>query len=338
MSVRKDILELQKTMESTIIGQKEILEMILVSVLSNGNLLVEGMPGLAKTRAIKALANNIEGNFSRIQFTPDLKTADITGRIESYKNQDTEETMMRFVKGPIFNNIVLADEINRTPSRTQNALLEAMEERQVTVGGETYPMEKLFMVMATMNPIAEGEGVFPLPEAQKDRFLMNVRVDYPDEAAEMEVVKLVRNENRQKQAKEKKAKPLAQKIIFDARAEIDEVSVPDHVLQYMVDFVFVTRFPERINYELKSYINVGASPRASIALDKASRSFAWLKGDKEVSIEHVRAMATPVLRHRLMVTDRARKHKVLTDELVADIIEKMPVPKAGKQSKSSKAS
>ncbi len=342
MSVRKDILELQKTMEGTIIGQKEILEMILVSVLSNGNLLVEGMPGLAKTRAIKALANNIEGNFSRIQFTPDLKTADITGRVESYKNPDTEESMMRFVKGPIFSNIVLADEINRTPSRTQNALLEAMEERQVTVAGETYPMEKLFMVMATMNPIAEGEGVFPLPEAQKDRFLMNVRVDYPDEAAEMEVVKLVRNENKQKQAKTKtktkKEKPLSQKIIFDARGEIDEVTVPDHVLQYMIDFVFVTRFPERINYELKSYISVGASPRASIALDKASRAFAWLKGDKEVSIEHVRAMATPVFRHRLMVTDRARKHKVLTDELVADIIEKMPVPKTGKTSKSSKAS
>lgn len=332
MSVLKDILELQKTMESNIIGQKEILEMILVSVLSNGNLLVEGLPGLAKTRAIKALASNIEGNFSRIQFTPDLRTPDISGRVESHKNKETGETMMRFVKGPIFSNIVLADEINRAPSRTQNSLLEAMEERQVTVAGETYPMEKLFMVMATMNPIADGEGVFPLPEAQKDRFLMNIRVDYPDEAAEKDVVLLVRDENKQKQAKAKKSKPLAQKVIFEARSEIDEITVPDHVLQYMIDFIFVTREPERINYELKSYISIGASPRASIALDKASRAFAWLKGDKEVGIEHVQAMATPVLRHRLMVTDRARKHKVLTDELVADIIEKLAIPKKAKAS------
>lgn len=330
MSVRQDILNLQKDMEKTIIGQKDILELILVSVLSNGNLLVHGLPGLAKTRAIKSLATFIEADFSRIQFTPDLRTPDITGRLEMVKSKDEEQSIVKFIKGPIFNNIVLADEINRAPSKTQNALLEAMEERQVTIAGEAHPMPDLFMVMATMNPMSDGEGVYPLPEAQKDRFLMNISIDYPDEASEAEIVKLVREESRQNAQKKKsgKIKRMPQKTIFDARAEIDDIAVPDHVLKYMIDFIYVTRVPERITYELKSFLSCGASPRASIALDKTARTFAWLRGDKEVSIEHVQAMVKPVLRHRLMVSDRARKHKVLTDELVDDILEKLEIPSA----------
>ncbi len=229
-------------------------------------------------------------------------------------------------EGPIFNNIVLADEVNRAPSRTQNAMLEAMEERQVTVGGQTFKMPKLFMVMATMNP-TDQDGVFPLPEAQKDRFLMHASVDYPTEESEMKIIKMVRDEEKQKKKKKEKTPPLKQETLFKARGEIDSIKVPEHVLKYMVDFIFVTRYPERIDFELKSYISVGASPRASLAIDRTSRAFAWLKGEKEVTIEHVQHMVKPVLRHRLMHTDRAKKHKIHSDELIQDIIDKLEVPK-----------
>lgn len=327
MTVRPDIQKLQKEMAKYIIGQADILDHILVAVLSNGNLLVEGLPGLAKTRAIRALADNIECDFGRIQFTPDLSSTDITGKMVAIEEEGTDKTILKFEEGPIFNNIVLADEVNRAPSRTQNAMLEAMEERQVTVGGQTFKMPKLFMVMATMNP-SDQDGVFPLPEAQKDRFLMHASVEYPTEESEMKIIELVRGEQKQKQKKEEKTPPLKQEIIFQARGEIDEIKVPEHVLRYMVDFIFVTRYPERINFELKSYISIGASPRASLALDKTSRALAWLHGEKEVTIEHVQEMVKPVLRHRLMHTDRARKHKIHSDELIQDIIEKLDIPKA----------
>ena len=328
MSVRQDILDLHKTMSGEIIGQEEILEKILVAVLADGNLLVEGLPGLAKTRAIKALADNVEGDFGRIQFTPDLKSTDITGKLELFKSDDEDaEPKLQFVKGPVFNNIVLADEINRAPSKTQNALLEAMEERQVTVAAQSYKTPKLFMVMATMNP-ADQDGVFPLPEAQKDRFMMHVTVHYGTEEAEAKIIKLVRGEMKQKQKKKEKAAPLTQETIFNARAEIDEITVPEHVLKYIVDFIFVTRYPERINYELKSYISIGASPRGSMALDRTTRTLAWLRGEKEVTIEHVQDMVKSVLRHRLMRSDRALKNRVTTDELIQDILEKLEIPKA----------
>ncbi len=327
MSVRPDILNLHKEMCKYIIGQADILDHILIAVLSNGNLLVEGLPGLAKTRAIRALADNVECEFGRIQFTPDLTTANITGQMVAIKEEGTEKTILKFEEGPIFNNIVLADEVNRAPSRTQNAMLEAMEERQVTVGGQTFKMPKLFMVMATMNP-ADQDGVFPLPEAQKDRFIMHANVEYPSEESEMKIIELVRGEQKQKKEKKERTPPLPQETIFKARGEIDEIKVPQHVLKYMVDFIFVTRYPERINYELKSYISIGASPRASLALDKTCRALAWFRGEKEVTIEHVQEMVKPVLRHRLMHTDRARKHKVHSDELIDDIIEKLEIPKA----------
>lgn len=326
MSVRPDILKLHKAMSQDIIGQEDILERILVAVLSNGHLLVEGLPGLAKTRAIKALANNIDADFGRIQFTPDLITPDIVGKLETIEEEGTTQKTIQFVQGPVFNNIVLADEVNRAPSKTQNALLEAMEERQVTASGETHKMPNLFMVMATMNP-ATQQGVFPLPEAQKDRFMMHVNVEYMDESAEAEVIKMVRDESRQKDAKKSKGLNLPEDTIFAARAEIDEITVPEHVLKYMVDFIFVTRYPERIDYELKSYISCGASPRGSLSLDRTVRSFAWLKGDKKVSIEHVQVIVKSVLRHRIAMTERADKHNVQTDELIDDILEKLEVPK-----------
>lgn len=326
MTVRPDIQVLQKEMAKYIIGQADILDHILVAVLSNGNLLVEGLPGLAKTRAIRALADNIEADFGRIQFTPDLSSSDITGKMVAIEEEGTDKTVLKFERGPIFNNIVLADEVNRAPSRTQNAMLEAMEERQVTVGGQTFKMPKLFMVMATMNP-TDQDGVFPLPEAQKDRFLMHASVDYPTEESEMKIIKMVRDEEKQKKKKKEKTPPLKQETLFKARGEIDSIKVPEHVLKYMVDFIFVTRYPERIDFELKSYISVGASPRASLAIDRTSRAFAWLKGEKEVTIEHVQHMVKPVLRHRLMHTDRAKKHKIHSDELIQDIIDKLEVPK-----------
>lgn len=329
MTVRPEIIKLKEHMSQEIVGQHDILETLIIGLLANGHLLVEGLPGLAKTRAIKALSNNIEGDFGRIQFTPDLVAGDIVGRQVLYQDEGSNKTRLQFEPGPIFNNIVLADEINRAPSKTQNSLLEAMEERQVTVAAIAHKMPELFLVMATQNP-GDQEGTYPLPEAQLDRFLMNVSVDYPDEAAEANIIRMVRGEQSQ-QAKVTKPKErilTTQKTIFAARDEIDRITVPPHVEKYLVDFIFITRYPERINYELKSYIKLGASPRGSLALDRASRVNAWMKGEDTVSIEHVQEMVKPVLRHRIAKSDRAKEHKVHSDELIDDILEKLAVPKA----------
>ncbi len=339
MTVRKEILELKENMQKDIIGQEEIVDRIVVGVLSDGNLLVEGLPGLAKTRAIKALAKNIEGTFARVQFTPDLKSTDISG-----SNVLDEETGRKyFEKGPIFNNVVLADEVNRSPPKTQNSLLEAMEERQVTVGGVSYGMPALFMVMATMNPI-EQEGTHPLPEAQMDRFLMHVSVHYPNEQAEAEIIRLVRNEqgeiNRKKTEKAKKApegevkkaKDINEKVtnrsitkqqtIFKAREEIYQIKVPERIEKYMVDIIFAARFPERFSYELKSFIRCGPSPRGSLALDKCARAHTWLKGKSEVGKEEVDEICKSVLRHRILLGERAFKHRVTADDLVDEILDR----------------
>jgi MoxR-like ATPase len=339
MSVRKEIQQLQDRVSKDIIGQEEIVETLILGLLANGNILVEGLPGLAKTRAIKSLSRNIEGTFGRIQFTPDLTAGDITGREVVQHDEVTEKAYFKFMPGPVFNNVVLADEINRAPSKTQNALLEAMEERQVTVAGVTHKMPGLFLVMATQNPIDQA-GTFALPEAQLDRFLMHISVHYPDEIAEAEIIRLLREEMSQKKKKEREEElkkkssktsleETKQQTIFDARGEIDNVEVPPHIEKYMVEIIFVTRNPQRINYELKSYIELGSSPRGSLALDRCSRVYAWLKGEDKVSVEHVQKMAFPVLRHRFIKTDRARKHKILSDELIEDIVKKWPVPKEG---------
>lgn len=327
MSVRDEIVDLKNRVQLDIIGQSEIIDHLLMGILGNGNLLVEGLPGMAKTRAIKALAKNIEGDYSRIQFTPDLVSTDITGRQVYYESETGGKGQFEFIKGPIFANIVLADEINRSPAKSQNALLEAMEERQVTVAGVTHKMPDLFLVMATQNPV-EQEGTFPLPEAQKDRFLLHVIVDYPDEDAEKKIVDLMRKEMSQAQkekgkaGKTEKQAVTSQETIFKARREVDDIVVPDAVKEYMVDLVFATRYPQRYTYELKSFIAVGASPRASIGLDKCARAHAWIHGRKEVTIEDdVHKVVKSVLRHRLIRGERAIDHKITCDDIVDEIIE-----------------
>jgi MoxR-like ATPase len=337
MTVRKLINELQNRVAKDIVGQEGIIEALVVGLLSNGNLLVEGLPGLAKTRAIRSLSSNIEGTFSRIQFTPDITALDIVGREMFYKNEKAgigeEDGVFRFNKGPIFNNFVLADEVNRAPPRSQNTILEAMEERQVTSRGISHKVPDLFLVMATMNPAGQ-EGTFPMPEAQMDRFLMQVVVTYPKEDAEADIVRLIRHEQSQKVRQQKAAATAAkaekiitsQETIFGARAEIDEIEVPPHVEKYIIDLIFATRFPQRYTYELKSWILVGASPRGSLALDRCARTQAWIRGQKRVEIENVQMMLKPVLRHRLIRGERAISHRITTEDICEEMIELVPVP------------
>jgi MoxR-like ATPase len=334
MTVLPEILALKERMAKEIIGQSKILDYLLVGMLSNGNVLVEGLPGLAKTRAIKALSNNLECDFNRIQFTPDITSGDIVGREIYIKPEGSQaEGVFKFNKGPVFANVVLADEVNRAPPRSQNALLEAMEERQVTIAAVSHKVPDLFMVMATMNP-ATQEGVFAMPEAQMDRFLLHISVDYPTEEAEVDVVRLIRKEQSQKArlaskdaAKQKAERILTkQETIFAARAELDIVPVPPEIERYMVDLIFATRYPERYTYELRSFILVGASPRASLAIDRTARAHAWLHGNKEVTVEDVQAMLKGVLRHRIKRGTRAIEHRITADDIVQEIIELVPTP------------
>lgn len=333
MSVREDIAKMHQSIAREIVGQNDLIEKLVLGILANGNLLVESLPGLAKTRAIKALSQNIESSFSRVQFTPDLDALDITGRQTFRQSEEAGKAgMYVFNKGPIFSNIVLADEVNRAPPKTQNVLLEAMEERQVTVAGTSYKVPDLFMVMATMNPAGQ-HGTFPMPEAQMDRFLMHVRVDYPDEQAEGEIIRLIRKEqkqeNKHRDVHKETRHVTSQDTIFAARAAIDDVAVPDHVEKYMVDLIFATRYPQRYTYELKSFIAFGASPRASLALDRVVRSYTWLDGRSRVEIEDVQRMLPSVLRHRLIRGPRAVEHKITTDDICEEVIELVPVPQAG---------
>lgn len=332
MAVHDDIKTLLTNMRKEVVGQEEITERLILGLLANGNLLVEGLPGLAKTRSIKALSNNIEGTYGRIQFTPDLVSSDITGKEVLYKDEETGKTSFKFAPGPVFNNIVLADEINRAPSKTQNALLEAMEERQVTVAAVPHKVPDLFLVMATQNPSSQ-EGTFPLPEAQMDRFLMHLSVDYPDEESEIKIIRMVRGETSQESRKKGDKKPEEKKLtsqdtIFAARAEIDKVEVPPHVERYIVDIIFTTRYPQRCSFELKSYLREGASPRGSLALDRCARAYAWLKGRDVVEPDDVRAIVHSVLRHRIGLSDRAREREVLSDELIDDILDYVKVKEA----------
>lgn len=334
MSVRDQIINLKNNIMHDIVGQEEIVERLIIGILANGNLLVESLPGLAKTRAIKSLSKNIESEYKRIQFTPDLVSSDITGKLVYYEAEDSEQGkakgVFKFEKGPIFANIVLADEVNRAPAKTQNALLEAMEERQVTIGGVSHKVPDFFMVMATQNPAGQ-EGTFPMPEAQMDRFLMHVSVHYPTEAAEADIIRLVRNEQRQENKHTdihaEKRTVTKQETIFAARAEIDKITVPEEIEKYMVDLIFATRYPQRYTMELKTFIKVGASPRGSLALDRCCRAYAWLNGRDSVSVADVQAMIRGVLRHRLIRGDRAVEHKITTDDIIGDVLELVAVPK-----------
>jgi len=328
MNAHDAILDLRDRIGRSIIGQEQVVERLLLTLLCNGNLLLEGLPGLAKTRAVKSLAKNLETDFSRIQFTPDLLPADITGS-EMYLGETAEERFV-FQPGPIFANIVLADEVNRAPAKVQAALLEAMEERQITVAKTTHKLPPLFMVMATQNPI-EQEGTYPLPEAQMDRFLMHVYISHPDDSAEREVMRLVRGEENggQKSAAGDKApeadQPIAQSAVFAARAEITAVRIPEPMEDYIVALVAATRRPAEFSEDLARYIQVGVSPRGSIALDKTSRAHAWLRGRDQVTPDDIRAIINDCLRHRIVLSYEAQADGLTTDDVILQVVEQVAV-------------
>ena len=318
-AARDALIDLKARIGKSVLGQDHMVESMLIGLLANGNLLIESLPGLAKTRAVKTLAKNLAADLSRVQFTPDLLPSDVTGA-EIYVQTD-KGGQFQFQKGPIFANLVLADEINRAPAKVQSALLEAMEERQVTVAGKTYKMPDLFMVLATENPI-EQEGTYSLPEAQLDRFLMHVVITYPDEATEGEIIRLNREENAQK-PKDHAAEPapVPQQAILDARGEIDGVFVSDLAQKYIVDIIYATRFPGRYGDPLGKWIQVGASPRGSLALDRCARVRAWLDGQEFVTPDHVRAVVHDCLRHRLILSYEAVSQGINADQVIDKITE-----------------
>ena len=321
MSTLDSVRKLQSRMGQSIIGQESVIEQLIIGLLANGNILMEGLPGLAKTRAVKSLAKNMDAEFSRIQFTPDLLPSDITGSEVLYT--EAGQPTFRFEAGPIFANIVLADEINRAPAKVQAALLEAMEERQVTVAGTTHKMPELFIVMATQNPI-EQEGTYPLPEAQMDRFLLHVYIDYGTEDAEAKVIRLVRGEEGPSGSTNDTA-PVVQQVVFDARQEINRVQVPDIIEKYIVDLIFATRYPDRYDEKLASWIRIGASPRGAIGLDKCARVHAWLDGRDHVLPDDVRAVVHSVLRHRITLSYEANADGVSANDLIDEILKLVAV-------------
>ncbi len=323
MTPRDSFLALHRHMSALIIGQSVLVDRLLIALLCDGHLLVEGAPGLAKTRAIRVLGACIEGDFQRLQFTPDLLPADLTGT-EIYRPQDGTFT---FREGPLFHNLVLADEINRAPAKVQSALLEAMGERQISVGRTTYRLPQLFMVMATQNPI-EQEGTYPLPEAQLDRFLMHVRVAYPDADAERAILRLNRGEAQQADAWQPggNAEQLAQRDIFAARQEVLALHMSDALEAYLVELVLATRTPERYGDDLAGVLSFGASPRATLALDRCARARAWLAGRDFVAPEDIQAIAHDVLRHRILLGYEAEADGMQADAFIDLLLARVAVP------------
>jgi len=320
MNAHASVLQIKTRMTRSIIGQDAVIERLLMALLCNGNVLMEGLPGLAKTRAIKTLSTCLESAFQRIQFTPDLLPSDVTGAEVYYSEGGRGE--FKFQPGPIFGNLILADEINRAPAKVQAALLEAMEERQVTVAGTTHRLPELFMVLATQNPI-EQEGTYPLPEAQMDRFLMHVRIDYPDDASEREIIRLVRGEARAGGAVDPER--TSQQTVFEARGEIESVEVSEAVESYIVSLIAATRRPEGYGEDLKRWLLVGASPRGSIALDTVSRAHAWLQGCDYVTPDDVRAVVHDCLRHRIILSYEANAEGVTADQVIDMIVKQVAV-------------
>jgi MoxR-like ATPase len=320
MSAISEIQRLKSHISKQIIGQKKLVNRLLIALLADGHLLVEGAPGLAKTRAIKVLADGIEANFHRIQFTPDLLPADLTGT-EIYRQQ---EGSFVFQQGPLFHNLVLADEINRAPAKVQSALLEAMAERQITVGKETYTLPQLFLVMATQNPI-EQEGTYPLPEAQLDRFLMHVTIDYPDDKEELEILKLARNEAKQSSTSDIPT-PIKQEAIFAARDEVLSIYMAENIEKYLLQIVLATRNAEAYGDDLAQWLQYGASPRASITLDRCARAHAWLEQRDYVGPDDVQAVAHEVLRHRLILNYEAEAEGMTTDGVISELLSRIAVP------------
>ncbi|XZE52199.1 AAA family ATPase [Planctomycetaceae bacterium SH139] len=318
MTPRDAIQQIRAAMNAAVIGQETVVERLLVALLANGHVLMEGLPGVAKTRSIKTLSTLIKSDFGRVQFTPDLLPSDVTGS-DIYREQTGA---FDFQPGPIFGNIVLADEINRAPAKVQAALLEAMEERQVTVAGTTHKLPDLFLVMATQNPI-EQEGTYPLPEAQMDRFLVYVQVPYPPADQELSILRLVRSERIGSDGKP--PEPVTQETIFAARSEVNAVHVAEPAEQYMVDLVIASREPNRYGEELASMIQVGASPRATIALDAAARALAWLRGNDFVSPEEIQAVAPACLAHRVHLSYEAEAAGKSRIDIVTAILERVAV-------------
>lgn len=319
-AVTTRFVALREQIARAILGQRTLVDRLLIALLADGHLLVEGAPGLAKTTAIKQLAAGLEGDFHRVQFTPDLLPADLTGT-EIYRPHDGS---FRFDRGPIFHNLLLADEVNRAPAKVQSALLEAMGERQVTVGRETYPLPELFLVMATQNPI-EQEGTYPLPEAQLDRFLMHVRVDYPDLETERAILRLNREEARRTQTPRLPV-VVRQADVFAARRAILEVYMAPEVEDYLVHLVMATRRPAAYAADLDGWLRFGASPRATIALDRCSRALAWLDGRDFVSPEDVQAVVPDVLRHRVLLSYESEAEGRGPDDFVAALLARVPAP------------
>jgi MoxR-like ATPase len=338
MSVNQALINLKNHIGEQILGQHVLVDRLLIALLCDGHLLVEGAPGLAKTRAIKVLSDGVQGDFHRIQFTPDLLPADLTGT-EIFRPQ---EGSFKFQRGPLFHNLILADEINRAPAKVQSALLEAMAERQITVGSVTYPLPHLFLVMATQNPI-EQEGTYPLPEAQLDRFLMHVRIDYPSAETEKEILALARRESTQqvethikpdelsseKPAEKsiKQEQPIVtQAMLFSARKEVLETYMASNLEQYLLELILTTRNPKAYGDDLVQWVQYGASPRASIALDRCARAHAWLAGRDYVDPADIQTMAYDVLRHRILLTYEAEADGITADGFIKELIARIPVP------------
>ncbi len=322
MSLQDRFKQLKDYTESQIIGQPKLINRLLIALLADGHLLVEGAPGLAKTRAIKVLSESIEGDFHRIQFTPDLLPADLTGT-DIYRPQDGS---FKFQQGPLFHNLVLADEINRAPAKVQSALLEAMAERQITVGTQTYVLPSLFLVMATQNPI-EQEGTYPLPEAQLDRFLMHVSIDYPGLEDEQKILELNRVEARQSAGEgEKTDVMVTQQDLFAARDQVLDVYLSEPLETYLLHLVLATRKPEPYGKDLQGWLEYGASPRASIGLDRCARAHAWLDGRDYVTPDDIQEIAFDVLRHRLILSFEAEAEGISTDRFINELLHRVAVP------------
>ncbi len=321
-TLREQILLLSDFMNGRILGQERLVSRMLYALLADGHVLVEGPPGLAKTRAVKTLASGLEGDFQRIQFTPDLLPADLTGT-DVFRPHDNS---FSFQPGPLFHHVIVADEINRAPAKVQSALLEAMEERQITVGGNTYPLPGLYFVMATQNPI-EQEGTYPLPESQLDRFLLKIIIDYPEVDTEVRIMQRVRGEAREaSEIFDLPAQlPVTQQTVFAARREILDLYVAEPVELYMAQLVQASRTPGAYSSELQRWIQFGASPRASLAFDRCTRALAWLDGRDYVSPEDVQQLAHETMRHRILLTYQAEADGITVDQVVDELLAKVPV-------------
>jgi len=315
---KQQLNQLRHYLNQMILGQSQLVDSLLIALLADGHILVESPPGLAKTRAINALSDGIEGDFHRIQFTPDLLPSDVTGT-DIFRQETGQFT---FEKGPIFHNLILADEINRAPAKVQSALLEAMAERQVTVGKSTYALPELFLVMATQNPL-EQEGTYPLPEAQLDRFIMHIQLDYPDAATERLILQLNQKEILKQEIA--KVEPLSDTQIFKMREEVMKVSISAHLEQYVIDLIIATREPARFGEQLPQWISYGASPRATLALMRTAKARAWLNDRDYVIPEDIISNLYPVLRHRLILSYEAEAQGVDANQVIKEIINQVAI-------------